>query len=526
MTFTVDDAVRHPVLGRSGAVVVAGRSGLRREVRWVHSAEIPDIARFLIGGELLLTAGLGLGTDAVGQRQFVTSLYEAGAAGLVLELSGRAFAEVPAALVEACDAVALPLVAIPGEVRFLEIASAIHAQLAAERVTRLEAEERVTSSFTRLLLSGSDYVSVIRTLADHVRKPVVLENRAHQVLAYAGREPEADVQIANWGAHSWLQHAGDDSTSDATPSAPSACSRADVVLRDELWGRLHVMSGTDQTLTSLEQFALGQAATTVAISLLGAPELHVQSQQRAGVLINRLMMGDLSATSFLDRALRLGKDLRNRSLVVVIAGTDGTGRSFGEKALAACLDLRGWTSLVAEIGDAQTIAIVALPDDVGEADVVRILTAERVRCGVSRTVEPSSLFVAVQQARNAAVAAAASDVVEVKRFDDLGTLRLLVILSQGPELAKYIEDELGPLMRHDAAGGNELMPTLKVFLECDGRKSEAAAKLYVQRRTLYYRLERIEEVLGVSLDADTRQRLFLAVRGLELLKAPTVSVGT
>jgi purine catabolism regulator len=112
------------------------------------------------------------------------------------------------------------------------------------------------------------------------------------------------------------------------------------------------------------------------------------------------------------------------------------------------------------------------------------------------------------------------------RFEDLGVLRMLMALTD-TELASYVEDELGPILAHDANSVNPLLPTLRAFLECDGRKTDAAQKLFVQRRTLYYRLNRIGTMLHHSLDLpDTRHRLLLAVRGLDLLsRAPRRSGG-
>ena len=76
------------------------------------------------------------------------------------------------------------------------------------------------------------------------------------------------------------------------------------------------------------------------------------------------------------------------------------------------------------------------------------------------------------------------------------------------------------LLAHDASTANPLLPTLRAYLACDGNKSQAAEKLFVQRRTLYYRLERLEGLLGKSLeDPETRQGLALAVRALDFLGA-------
>ena len=174
-------------------------------------------------------------------------------------------------------------------------------------------------------------------------------------------------------------------------------------------------------------------------------------------------------------------------------------------------------AVVADLGE-HTLAIVGLTRTSSEKQVVQRLSALNVRAGISRPVSANQLSTAVDQARSAASVAAARPEKAVHRFDDLGVLRLLASLAGGPELARYIEDELGPVLKHDAKATNPLLPTLRTYLACDGNKSQAAAELFVQRRTLYYRLERITSLLGRSLDdPDTRQALVFAVRGHDLL---------
>ncbi len=71
----------------SGAEVLSGHARLAQPVTWVHVSEVLDAARFLSGGELLLSTGSLLAqASAQGQADFVRSLAEGGAQGLVLEL--------------------------------------------------------------------------------------------------------------------------------------------------------------------------------------------------------------------------------------------------------------------------------------------------------------------------------------------------------------------------------------------------------------------------------------------------------
>jgi purine catabolism regulator len=60
---------------------------------------------------------------------------------------------------------------------------------------------------------------------------------------------------------------------------------------------------------------------------------------------------------------------------------------------------------------------------------------------------------------------------------------------------------------------------LQAYLDNACRKTDAAQQLWIQRRTLYGRLARVEQLLGRSLnDQDTRTRLTLALQGLGLLQ--------
>jgi PucR family transcriptional regulator, purine catabolism regulatory protein len=140
--------------------------------------------------------------------------------------------------------------------------------------------------------------------------------------------------------------------------------------------------------------------------------------------------------------------------------------------------------------------------------------------GVSRETLPEALRQAFEQAAEAAAFGRRSPRGgPAHHFGDLGTYHLLARLAQGPELAAFVEAELSPLLEHDARGSAKLLPTLQAYLDNACRKTDAAQELWIQRRTLYGRLARIEQLLGRSLhDQDTRTRLTLALQGLGLLR--------
>ncbi|MFF3940543.1 PucR family transcriptional regulator [Streptomyces phaeofaciens] len=524
---TVRSALELEVFSRTDVRVYAGERNLDRPVRWVHTGEIPDIHRFLTGQEMLLTAGLGMGETALQQRAFIRRLADARAAVLVVELAGRMFDSMPQAAIEEAEATGLPLVGLAEEIPFVETSAQVHEVLVGMRVKQLIAEEATSQAFMDLLLADEDYVGVVRELARRTGRPVVLEDVAHQTLAYGGATPEADEIVDQWSAHSRAIHERHHSLVAQGPNAPAAsfrevvpCARQPVVLRGESWGWLHLLHGGVQP-TPAELRTLERAAAALAITLLSERESGARASQRQTALLNRLLLGDITGDRFLGLALALGQDLRGRDLIVVTA-CGGDGEPLKDHTLARLLHEAGWPAVVGDTGDFD-MAVVGLPARGAVPDVHAVLSDHGLRGGISRLVKPAALPLALRQSRSAASVAAAAATAEVRHFDDLGALRLLVALSEGPELRRYVEDELGPLLEHDALVKNPLLPTLRAFLDCGGNKARAADELFVQRRTLYHRLDRLSEILGLDLTrVDNQQRLQLAVRGHDLLRRPTL----
>jgi purine catabolism regulator len=192
------------------------------------------------------------------------------------------------------------------------------------------------------------------------------------------------------------------------------------------------------------------------------------------------MLGDIDGPGLVTRALRMGRDMRGKSFVAVVAGRLDDEQPFGEQELGAHLARAGAGAVIADTG-AQTLAVVALPAKKGEKAVLEALRAAPARVGISRIVTAERLVTAVHEARKAFAATHTDPEHRLSRFEDLGILRLLMSLADTAELAGYVEDELGRLLEHDAGSANQLLPTLRAFLDCDGRKSEAAQKLFVQR---------------------------------------------
>ncbi|WP_405106474.1 PucR family transcriptional regulator ligand-binding domain-containing protein [Micromonospora sp. NBC_01405] len=191
------DPVRH-----GAPRLVAGEAGLDRPVRWVHVAEVPDIATLLRGGELVLTTGIGLPADDAGLRVFIGALADVGVSGLVVELGRRYVSGVPRVMAAAAERRGLPLVELRRATPFVRVTEAVHALIVDAQLTELRATEEIHQRFTELSVEGAGPAEVVRQAAELSGCPVVLENLSRQVLAYDPAGESAELLLDGWEQHS------------------------------------------------------------------------------------------------------------------------------------------------------------------------------------------------------------------------------------------------------------------------------------------------------------------------------------
>ncbi|MBD0709767.1 MULTISPECIES: PucR family transcriptional regulator ligand-binding domain-containing protein, partial [unclassified Streptomyces] len=107
-------------------------------LHWVHTSEMADPYPYLLGGELLMTAGVQLADPA----RYVERVVAAGAAALAFGVT-PVYDTVPEGLVEACARQGLPLVEVGPGTPFTAVARAVWRLMAEARLRELR---RVTEA--------------------------------------------------------------------------------------------------------------------------------------------------------------------------------------------------------------------------------------------------------------------------------------------------------------------------------------------------------------------------------------------
>jgi purine catabolism regulator len=536
---TVAEVLALDPVRRGAPRLVAAADRVDSPVRWVHVIELAQAAHLLRGGELVLSTGIALPHDDAGLARYVADLASVGISALAVELGSRYARSLPAALVTAAAAHRLPLVMFERETQFIEITEAVHGLIIDSQVAELRAAERLHQVFTELAVSGAPAEEVVGQAATLAGCPVILENLAHQVLACATGAQDAAGLLAGFATRSrGVTAAG------RTGYDPASGWLVTVVgARGQDWGRLIMVRGAPPAPRDLA--LLERAATTLALGrLLDRQRESLERQAHRTILAAFLGHGYGDPAEAQARARALGVPVTGRRLLAAViktaegggagAGGGGTGAGGGgdpelaaparsasvaDAVAEACRQQRV-PALVAALDDSRVAALLSLP---ARADADAVLTAlarilrPRLRPGevigagsvVESVTGVQRTFLEADQV--AAVAARAPGGRAFYRLPDLRLRGLLHLLRDDPRLQAFAERELGPLLLHDAAGG-QLLAALTAYLEAGGNKAEAAKRAHLARPTLYERLRQIEAVLGTSLEPpESRLSLHVAL---------------
>ncbi|PZF88168.1 CdaR family transcriptional regulator [Micromonospora deserti] len=616
------DPVRH-----GAPRLVAGDAGLDRPVRWVHVAEVPDIATLLGGGELVLTTGIGLPADDAGLRAFIGDLADVGVSGLVVELGRRYLTGVPRVMAAAAERRGLPLVELRRATPFVRITEAVHALIVDAQLTELRATEEIHQRFTELSVEGAGPGEVVRQAAELSGCPVVLENLSRQVLAYDPAGESAELLLNGWEQHSRrIRPAGR-----TAYDADSGWLVTTVGARGQDWGRLLLRwpaggeltpghpsrlvpaapadEGAEPAAGTAEVARAGdlptrltilieRAASTLALGRLIRRDAEGLERQIHRTLLTALLDHTRPVDEVALRARALGVVLERRHLVGVVirhraddsgehapTGDPGEPGHFGEPApdagparlrdlaetVGQALREAKLTGLSSAVDDHAVGVLLALPDPtVEERALAAFATAlRRARPdgrhletvprqldaasagqpggrpgrapggGAGRGAPPGSpgLIIAagsgvgsLREARRSLIEARQiADAARRDRRDlpifrlpHVGLAGLLHLLRDEPRLQTFVERELGALLAYDAQHPREqLLGTLRAYLEQGRNKSAAAAAAHLSRPAFYERLARIGRILDVDLDSvDACLSLHVALLALDAVRTP------
>lgn len=354
---TLREILRRPLF--SGARVLAGEELLDVPVRWVHVGEIPDVASYLHGQELILSTGVGLRRPSDGLR-YLERLAACRVAGISIEL-GRYVTAIPDEKVHLANRLGVPLIAFPKPVRFVDITQDINALILQSEQGILEALRALGEEFQILSGSAGAIRAIVGLLSEWLGLPAVFEQDGGSAVS-AAPLPEMVELLETARELCRTQRP----TRTIYPEVPLADSRS-VISRRAAVGS--VSYGLVATAASPEDRVVVGMALDLAASAI-AQELFRRASiaQERGLSRNRALVMDLIAGRRVpSRMLReeidhlgLGDAMPAQALVMLMRCASGATEERAGTQLRAWLLRQGLRACVAA-QDEEFVALLFAP---------------------------------------------------------------------------------------------------------------------------------------------------------------------
>ena len=530
MGFSVNDLLLAEEL--KDAKILGGKEGLDRQIKGVTIIEAPDIVKFINGGEVLLTGLYAFRSCSVEEFQkYINELTKKSVSALIMK-RGRKVENADIKielLLEFANTHGIPVLEVPFEISFRDIMSRIMERLFNEEVTRLKYFKTTHDNFAALALSpdsgnrGAD--NILDVLAKLIHNPVAVFNQNLSCLAAtedAARvltisEDARTFEPGIYSSYTYLRQEGEE---------PQCLIQVKMSFREKIY---LVVTERNQALDVMDFIAAESAITALRFEFSRQYAVTELEKKFQNDIMHNILNGKIHSIGELQKnTTLLGVDI-NGSYRVIVFGMANESMTKGDfKAKVKDTNVLS-QAIVHYIKDAK------IQNDLDKIVVIQAVDKEqtqeeyrrqikkivesvqedvsmhnkhlKVKAGVGKVVDgiihlPESFKEANEAFMFVDVAGELSEEgsPQAMLFSDLGIFKLLCQLEDPSMLLEYVPEGLQKLYNYKKPQRDDLIVTLKTYLDRNQNLSKTAQELYVHYKTAAYRIEKITKITGIDFD--------------------------
>ena len=537
MGFTVQDMLDMKLFQKAN--LLWGKGGIGQEIRGVTIIESPDIVRFISGGEVLLT-GLNAFQNCSPEefRSYIAELAKKKVSALVIK-QGRTvdfLEEKMAVIQEYAQKTEIPVIEIPFEMPFREILNTIMEHIFSEEVIRLKYFKTTHDNFTALSLSFHSMENGVQRIVDILSKlignPVALFDQNLECQATTDTrirefEIQPDAKEYSLDFYSNYKYRRQEITLEEKPEEKIGqyLVRLNVMYNARMY---LVVTETEHPVNGMDFIAVENAVTALKQELFRQSSLADLEKKFQSDIMNNILNGKVHSI----------QELRRDSSLLGIS-MDASYRiiAFNLGYSSKQVDLNDTVKYTNILNNAIAIEFpnVKIQNDMDRVIVIQEVDPARkqeeyrhelkeivmkiqkrvastkkdlkVCAGVGRMIEgiehiPSSFKEATDSLMFIDILGDENEDSQSKImiFSDMGIFKLLCQLSDEKEMMEYVPESLQKLYHYKKQQRQDLILTLKTYLEHNQNLTKTAQDLYIHYKTAAYRIERISQITGIDFD--------------------------
>lgn len=514
----------------------AGHRGQNRVISTVTIMDIPEIAEWLSGGELVIA---GVLFQQCFSRRLIDSFLQKNIAGIVTKQ--KFLSEIPAGLIDYCNETGFPVLLAPEAYNWGQVMNPIVTDMIRKPYLVIEENQNFHYSLMKSMIAGSSLSEMCNQLYQ--------SNQLILAVADTDLHLEGYSDCFDWKEYTrklvpeQLQYSGSsmdnldhETVSIYTYMTPLLASQGiriflfPILLHETAYGYilLCTSAGTDKLdetiVMKIQQFSL-----VVALQFGKQNDINTATRHFNSFLFEKLLQAEnLTHEDAVHYLAPLEKKIHRRYYVLYFQSDSSSNiDSFIQQSnrisrfhtMVRSTLPNAKHILMFEKENAQVVLLpypYTLSDEAhGYADLetdvlklrelyIRTLKPESIFIGISQPAELSCLSEAFRQAKLAASFLSGSrKKLPYMLYQDLGMIRYFFNHSGELDykfLEEFIQKYVTPLEDYDRKHHTELLRTLKLFLANNGSKTETEHELFIHKNTLRARLSTINKVLGCNVD--------------------------
>lgn len=514
----------------------AGHRGQNRVISTVTIMDIPEIAEWLSGGELVIA---GVLFQQCFSRSLIDSFLQKNIAGIVTKQ--KFLSEIPAGLIDYCNETGFPVLLAPETYNWGQVMNPIVTDMIRKPYLVIEENQNFHYSLMKSMIAGSSLSEMCNQLYQ--------SNQLILAVADTDLHLEGYSDCFDWKEYTrklvpeQLQYSGTsmdnldhETVSIYTYMTPLLASQGvriflfPILLHETAYGYilLCTSAGTDKLdetiVMKIQQFSL-----VVALQFGKQNDINTATRHFNSFLFEKLLQAEnLTHEDAVHYLAPLEKKIHRRYYVLYFQSDSSSNiDSFIQQSnrisrfhtMVRSTLPNAKHILMFEKENAQVVLLpypYTLSDEAhGYADLetdvlklrelyIRTLKPESIFIGISQPAELSCLSEAFRQAKLAASFLSGSrKKLPYMLYQDLGMIRYFFNHSGELDykfLEEFIQKYVTPLEDYDRKHHTELLRTLKLFLANNGSKTETEHELFIHKNTLRARLSTINKVLGCNVD--------------------------
>ncbi|MGM0652430.1 MAG: PucR family transcriptional regulator [Bacillota bacterium] len=540
---TVQEALKSPYL--ESAIIVAGKNGLDKTVKWAHILEITQCKDYVNGQELILTTGAGW-KNKDDPAYFIKQLIENDVTALCIQLGEKfndfkSIRDIPSEIIEEADAHDFPLITIPEnyDCRYVDLMHSLHTMIINKDYNVYLEQEKFLANLQQVLTNPHDTTDILHYIyssLDVNAAYIPVEGEA-QFIPNISKTQQKRIKEYLYNTEEKSVISMQKGNLIIAFTHVNACSQN--------LGFLVVFS-EKHVLSSFTFLVLDKCSIALAQDSLGNLYIEEKEKYNKAKWVSKWSAGMLSAQEIKQNIQAAEPYLSPSGVIACLVSHNSPYKkqiNIKESMLKLTgmarkiFDKYGYTLFLHE--DYQTVVYILVDSRDNNSWKHRLNKAlkeiyelfsygnlynhhNNLRFYAGKKYDDlTQLKQSLETAKEVLYVNKKSNCADIYFHDNLHIYKIIIMLEKNGLIENFIQDYLGPIISSSPNLDQHLLKTLAALRDCQYNKKEAAEKLFITRQSIYQRINTLENLLGLDFmtSAEKRTCLEIALYGLEYLNS-------